>query len=91
MESDAKIGRNQDVSFITAPDSSLSLFPVEVPKETSPNTETPFDRQTWKLIEELEDASASDFRAAVEEGATEVVGATQVSLSPERHISGLCQ
>ena len=56
---------------------------LEAPKETPPKITTPFDRDTWKVIEERKEASASDLRDAVEEASTQVAGVTRVSLDED--------
>ena len=66
VKKDAKTGKNQDVSFTIASGSSSQPI-LEAPKETPPKITTPFDRDTWKVIEERKEASASDLRDAVEE------------------------
>ena len=58
VKKDAKTGQNQDVSFTIASGSS---------SQPPPKITTPFDRDTWKVIEERKEASASDLRDAVEE------------------------
>ena len=58
VKKDAKTGKNQDVSFTIASGSS---------SQPPPKITTPFDRDTWKVIEERKEASASDLRDAVEE------------------------
>ena len=74
MKKDAKTGKNQDVSFTIASGSS---------SQPPPKITTPFDRDTWKVIEERKEASASDLRDAVEEASTQVAGVTRVSLDED--------
>ena len=82
VKKDAKTGKNQDVSFTIASGSSSQPI-LEAPKETPPKITTPFDQDTWKVIEERKEASASDLRDAVEEASTQVAGVTQVSLEDD--------
>ena len=82
VKKDAMSGKNQDVSFTIASGSSSQPI-LEAPKETPPKITTPFDRDTWKVIEERKEASASDLRDAVEEASTQVAGVTRVSLDED--------
>ena len=74
VKKDAKTGKNQDVSFTIASGSS---------SQPPPKITTPFDRDTWKVIEERKETSASDLRDAVEEASTQVAGVTPVSLEED--------